>query len=145
MRMEACVASPRLEPPATCEVVEDGIEIAMPIRLKHRQGAVLISPPTGPDAGSSINRALVRAVCLARTWSEAIAEGRVANIKALAKAEGLCEHYAARLMPLAWLAPDLVELILDGRQPRALSLGALTKQPLPADWGEQRALFARLA
>ena len=70
---------------------------------------------------------------------------RAPNIKALAMAEGLCEHYAAKLMPLAWLAPDLVELILDGRQPRVLSLGAITKQPLPMNWDEQRALFARLA
>jgi len=44
-------------------------------------------------------------------------------------------------MPLAWLAPDLVAAILEGRQPRAVSLGSLVKRPLPLDWDEQRRLF----
>jgi hypothetical protein len=68
----------------------------------------------------------------------------VGSTKELARAEGYCEHYAAKLMPLAWLAPDLVEAILDGRQPRSLSLGALMRQPLPTDWAEQRSLFAAI-
>ena len=59
-------------------------------------------------------------------------------LKALALAEGDCNHYAARLLPLAWLAPDLVEQILSGRQPRAVSLGALVSEPLPMDWDTQR-------
>jgi hypothetical protein len=47
-------------------------------------------------------------------------------------------------MPLAWLALalDLVEAILAGKQPRAVSLGVPTKQPLPMDWESQRRQFA---
>jgi hypothetical protein len=44
-------------------------------------------------------------------------------------------------MPLAWLAPDLVEDILDGRQPARLTLSKLIKRQLPMDWEAQRALF----
>jgi len=47
-------------------------------------------------------------------------------------------------MPLAWLAPDLVEQILTGRQPAAVSLGALTRSPLPMDWDAQRRLFQQI-
>jgi len=49
-----------------------------------------------------------------------------------------------KLLPLAYLARDLTEAILDGRQPQALSLGALTAKPLPIDWAEQRRLFAAI-
>jgi hypothetical protein len=45
---------------------------------------------------------------------------------------------------LAWLAPGLVELILQGRQPAAISLGALTGRPLPVSWEDQRQLFRNL-
>ena len=69
--------------------------------------------------------------------------GEVASIKALARREGLCNHYTSRMLPLAYLAPDLVEAILAGRQPRGVSLAALTAQPLPMAWLQQRALFAR--
>ena len=35
----------------------------------------------------------------------------------------------------------LVEQIVSGRQPQALSLGALIARPFPMDWNEQRRLF----
>ena len=45
-------------------------------------------------------------------------------------------------MPLAYLAPDLAEQILVGRQPAAMTLSALTQEPLPLDWQAQRERFA---
>jgi hypothetical protein len=88
-----------------------------------------------------MDRALVRALVLARTWAGQLERGEVGSIGALARANGLCHHYAARLLPLAYLAPDLTELILNGEQPRAISLAALTAQPLPAAWSAQRERF----
>jgi hypothetical protein len=69
---------------------------------------------------------------------------KAASIKDIARQNRLCERYVGQLLPLAWLAPDLVEMILAGKQPEAVSLGALVKEPLPHLWGEQRGLFARL-
>jgi hypothetical protein len=43
------------------------------------------------------------------------------------------------LLRLALLAPDIVEAILDGREPKGLQLGELTK-PMPTDWEEQRSV-----
>ena len=126
---------------AGCKTTDGGLELTIPIRLKHRQGAVVIEAANGADQGGRVDRALVRAVCLARSWAKSLANGDVESTKEIARQSGLCHHYASRLMPLAWLAPDLIAAILEGRQPRALSLGALVKQPLPLDWDEQRRLF----
>lgn len=51
----------------------------------------------------------------------------------------------SRALPLAFLAPDIVALIVEGRQPPALTAERLIqrRRPLPMDWGEQRALFLR--
>lgn len=43
-------------------------------------------------------------------------------------------------MPVAALAPDGVETILDGREPSGLSLRKLTGN-LPLMWEEQKAMF----
>ena len=43
-------------------------------------------------------------------------------------------------MRLALLAPDIVEAIVDGREPSGLSLERLVKG-LPVVWEEQRQLF----
>jgi site-specific DNA recombinase len=102
---------------------EDGIcSLRLPFHMRRRRGEVVLSQPSGPVVSPRIDRALVRAVVLAKTWSRELEQGGVASIKALARREGLCNHYTSRLLPLAYLAPDITEAILAGRQPRSLSL-----------------------
>ncbi len=57
--------------------------------------------------------------------------------KALGRAEEINHSYVSRILRLTLLAPDIVEAILDGRQPPALTLARLMK-PFPAEWKEQR-------
>jgi hypothetical protein len=110
--------------------------------MRRRQGAVILHA-TGVAAAPAgkVDRALVRALVLARIWAGQLESGEVQSVKALARANGLCNHYAARLLPLAYLAPDLAELILQGEQPRTMSLAAMTAQPLPVAWSAQREQF----
>jgi hypothetical protein len=45
-------------------------------------------------------------------------------------------------MPLAFLAPDIVEAILAGTQPVDLTAGTLTRRAdLSLSWSEQKSLF----
>ena len=78
------------------------------------------------------------------SWAAELETGTVASINALARREGLCDHYTARLLPLAYLAPDVTEAILGGRQGAAVSLGAVTARPLPLNWSAQRAMIEHL-
>jgi hypothetical protein len=92
-----------------------------------------------------IDRALVRAIVQARRWQSMLASGDAASIQHLAQREQVCPIYTGQLLPLAFLAPDLIEAIIDGRQPARLSLISLINATLPMRWDEQRALFARFA
>jgi site-specific DNA recombinase len=48
----------------------------------------------------------------------------------------------SRLLPLAFLAPDIIEAILQGRHAADLSAARLTnKLDLPLDWTDQRELI----
>ncbi|HEY3694447.1 hypothetical protein [Phenylobacterium sp.] len=106
---------------------------------------MILEPTDGaPTPAAKLDRALVRAVVLARIWAAQLECGEVESIKAPAQREKLCNHYTTRLLPLAYLAPDLVSQILEGRQPRAASLGTLTAGPLPTDWEAQRLRFHQL-
>jgi hypothetical protein len=144
IRREAAVANPDVAE-GDLRSLDKGLELALAIRLKHRQGAVLIEAPTSSARVDRIDRALVRGICLARDWAKQLATGEVASINELARRAGLCNHYTARLLPLAWLAPDLVTSVMEGRQSPALSLSALVNQPLPMDWDEQLRLFAEVS
>jgi hypothetical protein len=67
--------------------------------------------------------------------------GTVAEIAA---AEQINESYVGRILRLTLLAPDIVEAILDGRQPPERTL-ALMMRPFAVMWTEQRkTLIARL-
>ena len=50
------------------------------------------------------------------------------------------ETYAARILKLAFLAPDIIEAILAGKQPRSLTLKRLLRG-IPLSWSEQRKRF----
>jgi site-specific DNA recombinase len=45
-----------------------------------------------------------------------------------------------RLLRFAYLAPDIVEAIVEGRQPRTLTVKLLLKG-IPLDWSDQRVAF----
>ena len=122
------------------------IEIAIPIRLKRRHRATLVTPTDRPTpAPPRVDRALIRAVSIARDWRRQLETGEITSTLELARREGLCNRHAGRLLPLAYLAPDLVAAIIAGRQPRGMTLRALTERPLPKVWDEQRRLVAAFA
>ncbi len=64
-------------------------------------------------------------------------EGKVGTIKALAHREGLTRRYVMRVLRLSFLAPDIIETILQGRQPPHFTLETF-RRPIPADWVAQR-------
>ncbi len=148
-RIEAVLASAScrdLEASDGLEVsrVDEGVLVVIRARLKHRQGAIILEAPGGRSQTPAPDRALVRAFTLARSWADQLGRGDIPSIKLLALRAGLCEHYVARMLPLAFIAPDLTQQILDGQQPRAMSLAALMREPLPLGWEDQRGLFERL-
>ena len=59
----------------------------------------------------------------------------------MAAAEKINSSYVSRLLRLTLLAPDIVEAILDGRQPENVTLPGLM-QPFPAEWERQRSTRA---
>ncbi len=84
-----------------------------------------------------INAALIKALTRAHAWKEKLFSGQTPSIQTIAKAEGVTPRYVGRILRLAFLAPDIVEAILDGYQPANLELARLMKG-IPIGWHEQR-------
>jgi site-specific DNA recombinase len=121
---------------------EERVLLVRPISFaKPRNSTTLIAAGGTRDA-SEVDRALTRALARAHAWTKKLEAGAVRSVAALAREEKLCPIYTRSILPLAFLAPDLTEQILEGRQPRTLTLTALLADPLPLDWARQRARFA---
>jgi site-specific DNA recombinase len=60
----------------------------------------------------------------------------------IAKCNGVGKQYVSRLIRLAFLAPEMAERIVAGRQPPELTAQALRtgRFVIPVDWAQKRAL-----
>ncbi len=118
--------------------------ICLPIeaKLKRSGGEVhLVVPPTSDNvAAARPNSALIKAVARARDWYESVLKGECFDQFSLAKHAGLTERYVGKVLGCAFLAPDIVEAILDGRQPQNLTFQKLCRN-IPLSWVEQRQHF----
>jgi hypothetical protein len=91
---------------------------------------------------SRCDPALIKAIARGRAWFEELATGRARSLQDLAKRDGISRRYIRRLVGLAFLSPQLVEAILEGRQSVQLTATRLTELDLPLDWTEQHKLLA---
>jgi hypothetical protein len=54
-------------------------------------------------------------------------------------ANGVNASYFTRVLRIAYLAPDIIEAIVEGRQPPELTANKLVRvKNLPIDWASQR-------
>jgi DNA invertase Pin-like site-specific DNA recombinase len=81
--------------------------------------------------------AMIKAVARGHEWYEQIVEGKSLGGRAIAATTGLDERYVSVIIRCAFLAPDIVEAILDGRQPPTFTLAKITSRP-SMNWAEQR-------
>jgi hypothetical protein len=118
----------------------DTLTIRIPIRLQRRGGRKLIMMPEGvtpPARKPSRDETLVKALVRAHRWRRRIEGGQAKSITDLAEQQGVTDAYVCRLLPLTCLAPDIVEAILDGRQPKGLRLAEMLGNG-PLMWDAQR-------
>jgi hypothetical protein len=126
--------------PERADLELDTLTIRIPIRLQRRGGRKLIMTPEGANAPTPKPRrdkTLVKALVRAHRWRRQIESGRAKSITDLAEQEGVTDAYVCRLLPLTCLAPDVMEAILDGRQPKGLRLAEMLGNG-PFAWNAQR-------
>lgn len=117
------------------------ITVRVPLKIRHRPGRKTVVTPAregAPAIATRADPALVKALARAFRYQRLLDEGRYASISEMAAAERIERGYLGTLLRLTLLAPDLVEAILDGRQPSGLTLPALMT-PVPVQWERQRA------
>jgi hypothetical protein len=115
------------------------VRVPLAVR-KQRGGRKLMIAPGGmaPRGASAGDTTLMKAVARAFRWRRMMETGRYGTINELAAAEKINSSYVSRLLRLTLLAPDIVEAILDGRQPDGMTLPGLMER-FPVEWAKQLA------
>lgn len=118
----------------------------VPLSIKRRHTSKVLVPPAGAATATfkpSLDLPLVRTLGKAYYWQSLIDSGEVANATDLARKLKLEPGWVAEVLRMTLLAPDIVQAILDGRQPRHLNLHAMRGRGdnIPVSWNEQRRGF----
>ncbi len=125
----------------TADVSINTLTIRVPLTLRRYGGRKLVIVPEGegvpvrakPTPDDTLQKALARA----HRWKRMLESGQVASLNELSEAEKINPSYLTRIYRLTLLAPDIVEAILDGRQPRTFQLADLMDD-MPVEWHRQR-------
>ena len=89
------------------------------------------------DTSSGIDGTLLKNVAQGWAWFEEIKAGM--TMQAIADREGVTQRRVAHLVDLAFLAPDIIQAFVDGRQPTTLTAASLVKSRHRIIWADQRA------
>jgi site-specific DNA recombinase len=140
LEKDGCAALLGLDPEQRQLHEQDVIRLTIEAKLARRGLEVRLMVPPGPDTETLAGPptpSLVKAVARAYGWHERILQGVAFDQRSLAEHSGLSRRYVGRVLEGAFLAPDIVEAILQGRQPPGLTFEKLGR-PLPLSWVEQR-------
>ena len=121
----------------------DAIIITRDIPMQMKRRGVEMRLVIGGAGPVRTDPTLIKTMVRAHKWFDELISGRVNSMVEIASREGIDKSYVARVMDLAFLAPDITESIIAGYQPPDLSVEKLTKRiELPMSWEQQHKLLS---
>jgi hypothetical protein len=128
-------------PGLTVSREDNAVVVRIPVTFRRRNGRQMVLTHGGEERRTrpdrEANTALVSAVAKAYLWQEQLESGQYNSLEELAAANDVDRSYAGRILRLTSLSPEIVEAILNGNEPKGLTLAKLRKR-LPLIWSEQR-------
>jgi site-specific DNA recombinase len=115
---------------------------SFPLQMKRRGVETRLVLPGEAVAVAATDPALLRALARGYQWFGELAAGTALSTSQIAAREGLSDSYVRHMVPLALLAPAIVESICTGTHGVCLSAERLkTQAGLPIDWDAQKRLL----
>ena len=118
-------------------MTDQTVTVTVPFAIRKRGGRKLVITPDGvtsaPAPRTRVDSALLKALARGFRWRKLLETGHFATIEEIAEAENINASYVSRLLRMTLLAPEIVEVILAGRQPEGLTMARAMK-PFPAEW-----------
>ena len=124
------------------EDAQQPIHAAIEVSFRKRQNGRAKPIVIAPSGARLPDQELINLVPDARRWSAELLNGKSDTIRQIEDREGLRSGSVSRILPLASLAPDISNAILEGRQSQHLTQKKLRSLPeLPLDWLKQRKIL----
>ena len=116
----------------------DSMETFVPLTFRQRGVQRVVT-----NERSVHDVTLIEGLARAFYWQHLLDTGAMQSGSAIARAENLNYTVVNEMLRLTLLAPDIVELLMAGRQPRRMTLIWFQRNSLPVDWEAQRQIVKR--
>ena len=111
----------------------------LPLHIKRRGIEMRLVITDGSRSVTTIDPVLLKEVARARRCFDALLTGKALAMAELSALEGIDERYVRRILPLAFLAPEIVQGIVTGAHPVELTAKTLIRKiHLPLEWQMQK-------
>ncbi|MDF0596900.1 recombinase family protein [Psychromarinibacter halotolerans] len=94
------------------------------------------------DAPLETDDRLICNIARAQSWFDRVRAGE--TFDEIAKNSDTSKRRIQQMIGLAFLAPDIIRMVMDGNQPAGFTSDWFKRNNLPPDWHEQRAIVAAL-
>ena len=135
------MTAPKLSPDGTTMTVR------VPMKFQVRGGRKFVVTPDGSPSWAKprkrIDNAMVKALARAFRWQKLLDDSTYTTIEDIANSEKINPSYVSRVLRLTLLSPEIVEMILDGRQSLSLTMKELLIG-FPLEWGLQKSKLIKL-
>jgi hypothetical protein len=117
--------------------------VEIPILLKQRGVETRLIIEGETEAPHNRDAALIKTIARAVSWFDDLATGRVKDFSDLGRKEKLTRSVVGRICSLAFLSPELIEDVMNGRQALNVRTRNLLREvSLPESWAKQQKVFA---
>jgi DNA invertase Pin-like site-specific DNA recombinase len=118
------------------------IELEVVTSLKRSGCVMRLITQNGSAAVPTVDTTLIKSIARARNWWDQLCEDDVLTVTAIADREKLTRSYVTRVLRLAFLSPNVLKSLLDGKGPAHLTTDRLTvTDAVPGRWEDQRKIF----
>lgn len=120
------------------------IDLFVPLEIKKRGGTAMIILPKNlkkEEMSKCFDEKMIKAFAKAYKWKNMLEEGQIDSLAQIAVRENITGSYVSKVFNLNFIAPEIVETILNGEQPRDLKLQDMLIGKFPLLWQEQKELW----
>jgi hypothetical protein len=116
--------------------------IKLPFELRRRGVEARLVLGNKQQQPGDTDAVLLDTIARAADWLPRLTSQKALSIAEIGRQDDVDDGEISRTLPLAFLAPDILETIVQGRQPITLTATYLKRlKPLPTSWFEQRCVL----
>lgn len=122
--------------------LDRGHTLIFPVSFKEGKKLKKLVIPSGRHIVQTPNRKLITLIAKAHLYAKELQSGKYQTMKELSEKLGVNKSDLGKQIRLAYLTPDIVTAVFEGRQSTTLNATRLRRlKSLPFDWVEQRELL----